>query len=528
MIHSIKINEFRALKNIDLNIGKYVTAIAGKNGLGKSTILAILANSCEMKSSDGKTILGTRFRSEFSEIFKASKKFDLKGSNKCIINIANIKNPNKITENKICRVTWQKGGERFRFIPETYINGEKINSRKYNYPVIYLGLSRLFPIGESRDEGVSVNSVNLTEEEKKFFVESYKDILNIDLDEEVSIDSIRIDETERKNGVGISTSYYDSISNSAGEDNIGQIILAILSFKRLKEKLKDNYYGGLFLIDEIDATLHPVAQIKLIDFLIKSCRNISLQVVFTTHSISLLEELSIKVLNNKINEVNNIEIVYLSKANGALKIFQNPSMHIIDNDLKLPVLYRKSRKINVFAEDEECRWFFKNLVEKYLIHLNFVNITLGCSELLRLNNSDVVYFSNVLFVVDGDVQQRDIDKLTKSKNIIKLPGNVRPEEVIYRFLINLHPEHEIWIAATEIGFTKENIKIHGPESKDYKGQPRDRYKKWFNDYKEHIEHLDVLKYWIKENPLEYDKFVENFKRTYNIIATRKFYPKIHN
>ncbi|WP_243122394.1 AAA family ATPase [Clostridium septicum] len=86
MIHSIEINNFRALEGIKLILGKHVTALSGRNGIGKSTILALLGNTCEIKGKQGKTLLNTQFRTEFSEIFKGSELFDKSGSNKCRVN----------------------------------------------------------------------------------------------------------------------------------------------------------------------------------------------------------------------------------------------------------------------------------------------------------------------------------------------------------------------------------------------------------------------------------------------------------
>ena len=52
---------------------------------------------------------------------------------------------------------------------------------------------------------------------------------------------------------------------------MGLILLAILSFKRLKTSTS-NWSGGVLLIDEIDATLHPAAQKRLIDLLSKEAK----------------------------------------------------------------------------------------------------------------------------------------------------------------------------------------------------------------------------------------------------------------
>jgi len=56
-------------------------------------------------------------------------------------------------------------------------------------------------------------------------------------------DKIKPNHTKTKNKELYSptTDYYDAYGNSAGQDNLAQIILAILSFKRLKEEMRDKY-----------------------------------------------------------------------------------------------------------------------------------------------------------------------------------------------------------------------------------------------------------------------------------------------
>lgn len=522
MIHSIKINEFRGLNNTEIRLGKYITAISGKNGLGKSTILALVGNTCELKIKEGKTLFGTQFRTEFSEIFKADREFDKSGSNKCEINFSSLNNPERIKEKKICRVTWQK--ERFRIIPETKTEGEK-NSRKKEWPSLYLGLSRLYPIGEADDDGIKVKGIKIDESDKEEFIKNYSEILNIK-DDEISLDMIDINETKRKKGVGISTTNYSSITNSAGQDNVGQIILAVLSFSKLKRE-NSGYKGGLLLIDELDATLHPVAQKKLLNFLIKKCKSLNLQVIFTTHSISLLKDICIKTIHNKDELVNNCEIAYLTKNNGSLKVYRNPKFNIIENDLFIKAPGENIKKITVYTEDNEGRWLLENLLpNEYLLRVDLVKIKLACTELISLNNNDPKYFSNVLFVVDGDVQDKDINKSCRNDNIIKLPGKVRPEQVIYDFLMNLEEENPFWDNAMSLGLNKESLEEHGPLSSDYKGKDRDRFKKWFLKNQLILECKNVVEIWINENKDEYDKFLNNFRQAFNLIADRNLYPTI--
>lgn len=60
---------------------------------------------------------------------------------------------------------------------------------------------------------------------------------------------------------------YNLSTYSAGQDNLGQILIAILSFKRLKNQLGEKYAGGILFVDELDAALFPAAQKTLLEVL---------------------------------------------------------------------------------------------------------------------------------------------------------------------------------------------------------------------------------------------------------------------
>ncbi|WP_243122396.1 hypothetical protein [Clostridium septicum] len=142
---------------------------------------------------------------------------------------------------------------------------------------------------------------------------------------------------------------------------------------------------------------------------------------------------------------------------------------------------------------------------------------------MQLNKNDPVYFSNIVMVLDGDVP----DKLILNQdNVIKLPGNERPEKIIYDFLLGLNPESDLWRRGQSCGFAKDNIIENGPESNRYDGHPRDKYKKWFNENLAIMEGLGVFEYWSQENKDIYDGFEEKFKYAYNVIASRNLHPKL--
>lgn len=91
--------------------------------------------------------------------------------------------------------------------------------------------------------------------------------------------------------VCINDDSHDIFTSSDGESNIGRIILAILSFKRLKEKYVQ-YKGGILLIDEIHARLYGYSQKKVVDFLLKMSREYNIQIIFTTHSLLVLKQVN--------------------------------------------------------------------------------------------------------------------------------------------------------------------------------------------------------------------------------------------
>lgn len=67
-IKQLKVKDFRAFqKETTINLSSNVTAIAGLNGIGKSTLLAILTNIGELPSKY-KTLFNSRFRGEFSSV----------------------------------------------------------------------------------------------------------------------------------------------------------------------------------------------------------------------------------------------------------------------------------------------------------------------------------------------------------------------------------------------------------------------------------------------------------------------------
>lgn len=515
MYKLLKLNDFRQFKEMDILLGKRITVLAGRNSTGKSTILGILANSGELKKKDGTTYSDGQFRAEFSEIFHGSKKYDASGSDRIQIDIVD-ENDNKIDYRKF-RTAWQNdnGKDRFRVIPLKLLEDGKKTEAKMQIPVIYLGLSRLFPIGEANEDKITANKIKfMDDEQKQWFIEQYTRILSL-YDNVAAVSNYSIGETDKKKGVGIETDKYDYLTNSSGQDNIGQILMSILSFKRLKKQRKE-WTGGLLLIDELDATLHPAAQKRLIDLLIKEAKINNIQVVVTTHSSDLLKHICGKIVHNNDDRNNDVELYYFTNGNRRLEMRRNPDYSTIENDLLVESMLQNSNKVKIYSEDAENRWFIRKLIPEYLPYVELLDVKIGCDQLLSLYTGDIAYFGNVLIVFDGDVKDKDLQTIPEQlrkrlSNIIKLPGNVRPEEVIYKYLLSLDSEHPYWENAAKVDMNWTYFKENGPDSHKYNQEKeREKYKKWFVEHQAIFDSTRLYDFWETDNKELVAEFKKNF------------------
>lgn len=247
MYKILKLNNFRQFNNMDIFLGRRLTVVAGRNSTGKSTILGILANSGELKKKDGTTYTERQFRAEFSEIFHGSKKYDASGSDRIQIDIVD-ENDNLLDYRKF-RTAWQNdnGKDRFRVIPSKTLEDGKKTEAKMQIPVIYLGLSRLFPIGEANEDKITANSINFIEK-----CENVQNRINIvEFDNIEKMTSQLTTELMAGKGPDIITSAELSLLSSSTEKLIKQGVFAniddIISNSEDKDKLKLSDYNSNIL-----------------------------------------------------------------------------------------------------------------------------------------------------------------------------------------------------------------------------------------------------------------------------------------
>ncbi|GAA0716379.1 AAA family ATPase [Clostridium malenominatum] len=539
IIESIEIEKFRSIENLTLKLGKNLTAIAGRNATLKTTLLGIIGQPFTISMGHAmygcKTLDGYNFKSQFNEKFKTSELHDRKGEHIWTLKLHNkgYYPDNQIKMISIPRAT-KKNPNGIRF---WNAKSKAKGSGYIQLPVYYLSLSRLFPIGESGK--TSKVNINLTEEETKLFLKYYNEILVIRNNSKSSVHMEK--SSNSKIFVGVNDDSHDIFTNSAGESNVGRIILAILSFKKLKEKYKE-YKGGILLIDEIDATLFGYSQKKLINFLLKVSNEYKIQVVFTTHSPLILKEVNryqreeLKNLKNSINteliSYNNTIIYLTPKYSGDGKrmikgenIISANSLNEILNEINLePRVVRQS--INVYLEDKRAKSLLLFLLKKFLNinyenYINIIDVNLGWCNYIQLHQKKVPEFLNSIILLDYDVKEkRDAKNAVKyindsAKNILFLPVDV--EKGLFSLLKDYenYNKFEEELNGISIGY---DVCFRDWTEDAYDSN---EYKNWFKYMVDILNQEEILfEFWYRLNSNLAKEFINEFIRTYNVMAEK--------
>lgn len=449
LITKVHIEKFRGFNNQDFEVGSMLTAIAGQNGTQKSTLLGIIPQTFTLgkdKNPMGseKPLCGGSYRSAFGDKFRLSPKFDLPGTHEWTLSFDNGRDytieSSLRSDSKTLRF-WQKG---MRGKGDGYIQ----------YPTIFLSLKRVLPVAES---GNVSESLLLSEQE----LTEFKKLHNTILITEANIESASFLENVNKQTIGITTDKYDWNENSVGQDNLSKIILALFSFKRLKEKYPAEYKGGILAIDELDATMYPASQKQLLKALRTYSSKLNLQIFFTTHSLSLLESIDDLIVECSQKEITKkqVKLIYLKRQDENIIIIDKASFRNIT--LNLQVIQGKVKpvcKIPVYTEDKENIVFAKHLLRGKTSLLKFIDIDFSGACLISLVSKKVPAFiePEAIVIVDGDVR-KEINKMksiAKANNILVLPTNMSPEQLTATFLHDLSDSDGLWENIAE-GYCKQ-------------------------------------------------------------------------
>lgn len=487
-IESIKIERMRRFqRDLTLSIGKGVTLIAGENATSKSTLLGMLCqpfhfgnlklrketvhsvyteNYNGMQLNQYTTIPGKLFKSEYREVFRMSKAFDNPTTEDPYVWRLQL-NGDAIVHEKIkkdglyVRSRHREEGRAIRFVTGPGDSHQK-GEGNFPHPVVYLGLNRLAPLALCRNVEVDTPK-NLDAEEQQWIANQYRTILVLP-HEKLSTQYIHNNDKTKGDSLGPKGEFYDAESCSAGQDNIGQILTAILSFKRLRKDIGDDkFLGGLLLIDEIDATLHPLAQENLIKLLVKECKELKLQVVATTHSQYLL-----KLAMTEMHSM--LHLIFLENKGGTVVQDNITTYQQIEDKLQQRIRphTKGKNKPTVLLEDDAAKDFLSFLIGPRAVSCFPVG---SAGTIITMSGRNIPELARALFVIDGD----QASSVKRQSRLIALPGSVCPEQMIFDYLFSL-PETDTFFDGLP---HRSLFRAHGS------GQLNKRqYKAWYQDQKQ--------------------------------------------
>src|SRR5690554_5237893 len=195
----IELPPFRKLKNIKLEFADRITLIAGHNGIGKSTILALIANGSGLTDQTFKTYSGKTFQGNLNEIIHLDydtefkqKKDDKELPRPILVYSLDGHDFEKrcaLTKRTIPATTKRPARLEVRVVPRNSANSDYAvpgtdivikSSSKAPLPTIYLGMTRMLPIGESDPELIeNAPDEDIHKEDAEFITKFVNDVIGV-------------------------------------------------------------------------------------------------------------------------------------------------------------------------------------------------------------------------------------------------------------------------------------------------------------------------------------------------------------
>lgn len=460
-LKSLILNTFRNFKVVEIQLGNKITLISGQNGVGKSNILSLIASGSGLSQ---KAVLGSNFQPEFNEFFNIDPSEDYDNYELYIEYTC----AGKYALGKKLTFKDDTSTNRgIRIIPRTtnYFSrikqGDAVNAAKNDYgvggaarvgiPTIYLSLSRLYPLGENREKvkvrKIRSNNVLNRVDVREKFKTWYNTVIPNAIKDDETVEVIEKKACPRES-MHMNINNTPTLSQSIGQDNVGNIISALVDIYLLSSK--PEYAGALLCIDEIDVSLHPDTQINLLNLLDYLSDEYNIQIVVSSHSLTFIKELLKKEHMNpdsyRIAYIKNPMAPYVSgqKSYDLLKADMFGSLNFIKPKVRtyfedkvgqtLFGIFMDAYK-DIYADiasDPEGQILrnapdnYKNLNSSILKvkdiidireYLNEIPVGLGCEELLKLNTADK-FFNRVITVLDGDSRLKDSNQKPKIKDYL--------------------------------------------------------------------------------------------------------------
>jgi len=542
---------FRKLSNTVISFADRLTIIAGHNGIGKSTILGLVANTFGVTRGGPKNYVGEPFYANIERIVYLDMSEVSKAQAEPAAAPIVKASYDGVTISKRCAMTHRSEWHRARVVPRTVDGkdnqklkpsdasqeGDVGNDAKIPLPVIFLGVKRLASIGEAAEDDVASRVMTMDDKDKELLADFVRSVIvGSDVTTEVTHQTIK--------GSGKKTAQPGYVSHKAlavsmGQDSLGSIGTALASFNKLKREQGIDYHGGLLIIDELDVGFHPHAIDRLVKILKTYGNRLDLQIVATTHSPRLIEAIHPDGSGNSLAPD---KVIYLVDTKHP-RLAEDQSLEAIIGDMAMvqespPPVAKRKPALCVYFEDAEGAQFCDALVsgyrrgvwgKKYGVQIKLLPLGVGGSNLIGMPDMDPIFKDRVL-IVDADTSIPK--KAAQRGNTLKLPcvkgasGTDRsPENTIKKFLRSTAdaangPLHEAMLAFKVKNPSSDKVLSAFFEGDNGATDKREGSKSWWKDHWTKLVQWGVLEQWAKCYPTEVTDFVTNFEAAIASTAKR--------
>lgn len=558
-LNAINIKNFRKFKNLNpIKVGNRITVFSGQNGLGKSSILSLIAATSGTTNSRTN---GQNFQPDFDEYFSIDEDEPYKDYDFTLDYDYDDDSKKFSISKKESFNDYKKYGRGIRPIPRNVkmpsfsnqVESNKFIKSEINLgpaariplPTIFSSLSRIMPPTEANSTVTQLNSNNKLNNYGILdtYIKWFEEVIPLSFNRDSNLENVNKRSINKKR-IFVQPNESTFKTQSIGQESLGNIISSLIDFYYLKQSNPQNYHGGILCIDEFDTTLHPDAQKRLFQLLEKlsSPNHLDLQIFLTSHSLVILEE----ILQAQKRNSNDYKLIYF-------KDIDNPHPTKINSSVALRAdLFNLSKvpapDVKIYCEDDIAAEFLTLLINaarengiqfKLPPTYKIIPINLGNQDLMALPEKDS-YFHKVVIILDGDSNIRDkslkledylknkniFDNYNKysnvtfkSDNIMAFPSFLSPEAEAYRLIdeyINNYEDHIAFWRSLENNPDTELIDTHKVRSKYLVSNVN--YKKDVHKKKKYVDFLQETKilsdYYIR-NTDELTKWIKNLELIMN-------------
>jgi predicted ATPase len=383
-LKSIKFNEvgLRGVKNTTINFNYPITAIAGANGIGKTTILQLIA--C-LYHNDDETHKPYRFSNA-----KTAKPYYTFGD--FFVHFAG---EEKSEGSSIVYHYEQKGKKQLQKKSHTLTKGKQWNAynRRPKRTTDFYGVSRVIPANEFATFRNTFTSSATAFQKGSLSAESTqmiksilcKPLTSVDVNASAKIPNFNLNSITLVSGLS-----YSNFNMGAGEE----VIISLIS------RMAELPEHSLVLIEELELGLHPKAQKLLMEMLFQIVYAKKLQLIFTTHSPFLFDA------------VPSVGRILLRKPSSKLEVIYKPSSSLAFSELT----GETPKELTVYVEDKVAKLMLETLLDS-ATRKRIDILDVGSKEnLVRMIGSH--YRNHALgkavAIADGDLTEKELRGWYKS------------------------------------------------------------------------------------------------------------------